>query len=112
MIAGIVLVALGAKKTILAVDEPLKAVPAVALCGGAGLYLLGHIAFRLRNIGTLNRQRLVVAPIALALIPLAMEVDALITVGMLAALLSALTAYEAIHFRDARQRVRAAAHAG
>ncbi len=53
-----------------------------------------------------------VALIALALIPLAMEVDALITVALLAALLSALIAYEAIHFRDARQRVRAAAHAG
>ena len=112
MIAGIVLLALGAKKTILGVDEPLKAVPAAALCGGAGLYLLGHIAFRLRNIGTLNRQRLVVALITLALIPLAMEVDALITVLLLAALLSALIAYETIHFREARQRVRAAAHSG
>ena len=81
MIAGIVLMALGAKKTILGVDEPLKAVPAVALCGGAALYLLGHIAFRLRNIGTLNRQRLVVAAIAVALIPLAVEVDALITIA-------------------------------
>jgi len=112
MIAGIVLLALGAKKTILAVDEPLEAVPAVSLCGGVGLYLLGHIAFRLRNIRTLNRQRLVVALIALALIPMAMEVDALITVGLLAALLSALITFEAIHFREARRRVRAAAHAG
>ncbi len=112
MIAGIVLLAVGAKKTILAVDEPLKMVPAVALCGGVGLYLLGHIAFRLRNIGTLNRQRLVVAGLALALIPVATSLDAVITVGLLAALLASLIAYEAIHFREARQRVRAAAHAG
>lgn len=111
MIAGIVLVALGAKKTILHVDEPLKLVPAVALGGGVALYLLGHIAFRLRNIGTLNRQRLVVAGVALALIPVATKLDAVITVGLMAALLSSLIAYEAIHFREARRRVRSAAHA-
>jgi low temperature requirement protein LtrA len=111
MIAGIVLVALGGKKTILAVDEPLKAVPAVALCGGAALYLLGHIAFRLRNIRTLNRQRLVVVGVLLAMIPVAMEVDALVVILLQAAVLSALIAYEAIHFREARRRVRAAAHA-
>ena len=108
MIAGIVLMALGAKKTIGAVDEPLKTVPAVALCGGMALYLIGHIAFRLRNIGTLNRQRLLVAVIAAALIPLAIEVDALVTMGVLAALGAALIAYEAIRFREARQRVRSA----
>jgi len=111
MIARIVLVAAGAKKTIMALDEPLKMVPAMALCGGVALYLLGHIAFRLRNIGTLNRQRLVVTGVALALIPVATEVDAVLTVGLMAALLSSLIAYEAIHFREARQRVRAAAHA-
>ena len=37
MITGIVLVALGAKKTIADVDEPLKTVPAIALCGGVAL---------------------------------------------------------------------------
>ena len=110
MIAGIVLMALGAKKTIAAVDEPLKLVPAVALCGGVSLYLLGHIAFRLRNLGTLNRQRLVVAGMAAAVIPVAVEIDSLVTVGLLAALSASLIAYEAIHFREARRRVRAAAH--
>ena len=39
LIAGVVLVALGLKKTLLHVDEPLETVPAVALCGGAALYL-------------------------------------------------------------------------
>ena len=108
MIAGIVLMALGAKKTIGAVDEPLKVVPAVALCGGVALYLLGHIAFRLRNLRTLNRQRLVVAALAAALIPVAVEVDALVTLGLLACITASLIAYEAIRFHDARQRVRAA----
>ena len=38
MIAGIVLIALGIKKTVGHVDEPLKIVPAVALFGGVALY--------------------------------------------------------------------------
>ena len=76
MIAGIVLLAVGLKKTELAVDEPLKTVPAVALCGGVALYLLGHIAFRYRNVGTLNRHRALATVVVLALIPLALEVDA------------------------------------
>ena len=57
MIAGIVLVALGVKKTLGDVDEPLKTVPAVALFGGIALYYAAHVAFRLRNLGSLNRPR-------------------------------------------------------
>jgi hypothetical protein len=38
MIAGIVLFALGLKKTIEDVGDPLATVPAVALCGGLSLY--------------------------------------------------------------------------
>ncbi len=70
------------KKTIAHTDEPLKAVPAVALCGGVALYLLGHVAFRLRNIGTVNKQRVVVAILAAALIYPATELNALATVAM------------------------------
>ena len=39
MVAGIILFAVGVKKTIGDVGEPLKLVPAVALCGGIALYL-------------------------------------------------------------------------
>ena len=52
MIAGIVLIALGVKKAIGHVEDPLKTVPAVALFGGIALYYAGHLAFRLRNVGT------------------------------------------------------------
>jgi low temperature requirement protein LtrA len=45
MVAGIVLLALGLKKTLEHVDDPLKVVPAVAMLGGVGLYLLAHVAF-------------------------------------------------------------------
>jgi low temperature requirement protein LtrA len=106
MIAGIVLVALGVKKTVGHVDEPLDTVPAVALLGGIALYYAAHVAFRLRNLHTLNRARLAAVFIALALIPLALEVDALLALACAAALTSALIAYESIRFSEARERIR------
>ena len=106
MIAGIVLVALGVKKTVGHVDEPLDTVPAVALLGGIALYYAAHVAFRLRNLHTLNGARLAAVFIALALIPLALEVDALVALACAAALTSALIAYESIRFSEARERIR------
>ncbi len=108
MIAGIVLIALGFKKALAHVDEPLDTVPAVALCGGVAIYLLGQIGFRLRNVGTLNRQRMLVTVVVLALIPVATEVDAAVAVAMVAVLLAGLIAYEALRFREARARMRTA----
>lgn len=108
-IAAIVLVALGSKKVIGDVGEPLKLVPAVALCGGVGLYLLGHVAFRLRTLGTLNRQRLAAAAGAAALIPVAVAVDALVTLALITGLVCCLIVYEAIRYRETRARVRARA---
>jgi low temperature requirement protein LtrA len=106
MVAGIVLVALGMKKTLGEVGDPLKAEIAVALLGGVTLYLLGHVAFRWRNIHTLNRQRLITAALMLVLIPLALEIPALATVGIVAAILSALIAYETVRFAELRERIR------
>ena len=57
MVAGIVLVALGVKKTLEHVDDPLEVETAFALLGGLALYLLGHVAFRYRHIHTINVQR-------------------------------------------------------
>ncbi len=106
LIAGIVLVALGLKKALAHTDEPLETVPAVALCGGAALYLLGHVAIRLRNLGTVNRQRLFTALVLVALIPFATSVDALVAVIVVAVVNVALIGYEALRFREARDRVR------
>jgi low temperature requirement protein LtrA len=106
MVAGIALIALGFKKTLGHTGEPLEIVPAVALLGGTALYLLAHVAFRIRNVHTLAVHRLVAAVIALALIPVATKIASLATLAVLAALLVALVAYEAIRFADARDRVR------
>jgi low temperature requirement protein LtrA len=106
MIAGIILVALGVKKTLGDVGKPLDTVPAVALLGGIALYYAGHVGFRLRNVGTLNYARLVALVVSLALIPVATEVDALVALGLAAAVTSALIAYEAIRHAEARRRIR------
>jgi low temperature requirement protein LtrA len=106
MVAGIVLVALGMKKTLAHVEDPLELVPAVALLGGTSTYLLAHVAFRWRNIHTLNRQRLVWAVLLVALLPLAVELPSLATLAILAALLTALVTFETLHFAEARNRLR------
>jgi low temperature requirement protein LtrA len=106
MVAGVVLLALGLKKTLADVGEPLELVPAAATLGGTAIYLLAHVAFRLRNVGTLNRHRLLCSLLLLALIPLAVELPALATVGILAAVLGVLVAYETVRFSEARDRVR------
>jgi len=106
MVAGIVLLALGMKKTLGYVDDPLKTVPAAAMLGGTAVYLLAHVAFRWRNVHRFSTQRLAVALLLFALIPLATELDALLTLVLLAALLCALIVYETVHFADLRDRLR------
>jgi low temperature requirement protein LtrA len=106
MVAGIVLLAVGLKKTLGDVGDPLDAVPATAMLGGTAVYLLAHVAFRLRNLRTLNRQRLVCAALLATLIPAATELPALATLGLLAAVLTSLIAYETLRFAEARDRVR------
>ena len=104
--AGIVLVAFGLKTTIAHVDEPLDTVAAVALCGGVALYLLGHVAFAARSFGTVKIHRLVTAAASLAVIPLALDVDAIVTVVVLGVVLSALIVYETVRYAEARERIR------
>jgi low temperature requirement protein LtrA len=111
MIAGIVLVALGIKKTIGDVDEPLKTAPAVALFGGIALYYAGHVGVRLRITHTLFRGRLVALVVCLALIPVATEVDALVDLALAAAVTVAVITYEALRYREARHQIRGE-HAG
>ena len=106
MIAGIVLVALGVKKTLGDVEEPLKTIPSVALFGGVALYYAGHVAFRLRNVRTLNRPRLVALVVCLALIPVGTEVDAIVALALAAVITSSVIAYEAIRYAELRARVR------
>src|SRR5262249_44284837 len=58
MVAGIALIAVGIKRTLVNVDDHLTLVASAALLGGAALYLLAHVAFRWRNTHTLGTRRL------------------------------------------------------
>jgi low temperature requirement protein LtrA len=106
MVAGIVLLALGMKLTIAHVDEPLEAVPATAMLGGAAIYLLAHVAFRWRNVHRFSTARLGCALLLFALIPLGTSIDALWTLALVSALLAGLIVYETRHFAELRDRLR------
>jgi low temperature requirement protein LtrA len=106
MIAGIVLFALGLKTTLGHPGEPLDTVPAVALCGGVALYLLGHIAFLQRTTGRVFRRRTIGAVVLLAVIPAAMAIPALAALALVSAVCVLVVAYEAIAHRDHRTQVR------
>jgi low temperature requirement protein LtrA len=109
MTAGVVLIALGIKKTIGDVDEPLKVAPAAALFGGIALYYAGHIGIRWRMTHTLFRGRVVALVVSVALIPVATEVDALLALGLAAVLTSAVILYEVLRYSEDRHRIRAEA---
>jgi low temperature requirement protein LtrA len=106
MVAGIVLFALGLKKTLEDVGEPLATVPAFALAGGVALYLLAHCAFFLRLARRLFRRRFIGGLVLVALIPVVTQLPSLASLGLVAAVCVFVVAYEAIRHREHRTRIR------
>ena len=106
MVAGIILAAFGLEATLAHVGDPLEAVPAFGLLGGIAIYLLAHVALRLRNAHTLNRQRLVLALVLIALWPLAREITALATLAVVNVLTWVMIAYEMGTYDERRYRLR------
>jgi low temperature requirement protein LtrA len=106
MVAGVVLFALGLKTTLGDVGEALDTVPAVGLCAGAALYLLGHVAFLFRATRYIFRRRTVGAVVLLALIPAAVAIPALAALALVSAACALVVAYEAIRYREQRIQVR------
>ena len=106
MVAGIVLFALGTKKTLAHVGDELEAVPAVALCGGVALYLVALSALKRRNIGSFNWPRIVAAGALAVLAPIATVVPALLALARVARVACGLIAYEVVRYADTRDRVR------
>jgi low temperature requirement protein LtrA len=113
MIAGIILMALGLKLVIEHVGDltvrqadPLETLALVAMFGGAALYLLADVAFRYRVWGHITVQRVAVAALLLALIPVGDAIPALAALGLLAAVMAGLIALEAVRFSEFRERVR------
>src|SRR5205823_4952024 len=106
MVGGIVLFAFGLKTTLADVGGSLRTVPALGLFGGIALYLLAHIALRLRIGGGLGRGRPVATVVLLGLLPVAREVPALTALGLVAAVCVSLIAYEVAWHRASRAWIR------
>ena len=106
MIAGIALVALGLKKTLEHVEDPLKIEIAAAMLGGLVAYLLAHVAFRWRNVHRFSSQRVAAAVAFAILVPVAVEVAALATLAIVLLVLVVLILYENHRFAELRDRLR------
>jgi low temperature requirement protein LtrA len=109
LIAGIELFALGVEQVVGHADDALSLEASTALFGGVALYLLAHVAFRWRNVRSLNRPRLIAAALCAACIPLGAELNAVASLAMVTALAAALIAYETVRFAVDRARVRTGA---
>ena len=114
IVISVIYIALGLKKVLEYVadterhtlSDPLTGVPLVALYGGVALYLLGHVAFRRRNVGTWNPHRTLTAALLLLLLPVAWQLPAIASLVLVAAVLVALVVYELVRFGAAREEVR------
>lgn len=106
MVVGIVLFAFGLETTLHDFGHELDVVPAVALCGGVALYLLAHIAFLFRTTNHLFRRRTIGAAALLAVIPIALVIPALATLGIVSAISVLVVIWEVIRHQDDRVRVR------
>jgi low temperature requirement protein LtrA len=115
MVAGVIYLALGLKKVAEYVGDtahhsltdPLPATALWAMYGGVAAYLIAHLAFRLRNVGSINRPRAVVALVVLVAPLAAGNLPALAALGLLAGILVALITVEVVRYAEARAAVRA-----
>jgi low temperature requirement protein LtrA len=106
LVGGIVVFAMGLRRTLLDVDARLDVVPAVALLGGVALYLLALTAVKWRSLGSIRLLRPLTAVGILAILPAALAVPALAALGMVTAGAWLPIAVELIRQPDARRRAR------
>lgn len=100
IVAGIIVFAVGARETVAHTTQPLGAGDRLALCGGVALYLVGHLAFRLRIAGVFRWGRPSAAALALVLFAVSGSLDAWTVALLLTALVGALAAAEWISERE------------
>src|SRR3954463_7675329 len=101
IVAGIILFAVGVKLAIHDVGAPLHDATRLALCGGVALYLVGHVAFRLRIAGSLGVEKLVAAGALLVLYAVGGDLAAWALAGGVTVILVAMCAYETVSARRA-----------
>ena len=108
MVVGIVLFAFAMRVALEDVHAELGTVPAVGLCLGSAPYLAAFVALRWRVARRLGRGRPIAAVTFVLCTVVAVAVQAIAALALVAAVWVALHAYELIHFRGARAERRAA----
>jgi len=94
IIAGIIAAAVAVELVVAHPDQPLRGRELALLAAGAALYLAGHLAFRLRMIGTLAPKR-IVAIVALAVcVPATRGSASLVSLAAVVAVLVVLAGAE------------------
>lgn len=114
LVAGVVLLALGLKKVLEYVGdpvhhdlaEPLKGVGLTALVGGVTLYLLGHAGFTWCVLHVVNVQHVVLAVALLSMLGIGPHIPALATLAVLTAAMAGLVAFETARLAEDRHRIR------
>jgi low temperature requirement protein LtrA len=106
MVAGIVFFAFALETTLHHITTTLESLPAVALCTGAALYLVGNVASLWRSTGRIFRRRTLGAAVLIALIPAALNLPAVAALALVSTVCALVVAYEAIRYREHRSRIR------
>ncbi|MCC3316381.1 low temperature requirement protein A [Nocardia africana] len=114
MVAGIVAMSLGLKKTLNylggaaghTLQDRLHGIPLCALYGGVVLYLLALVGFRHYATRVVLWPRLATAAGLVALIPLAGQLPAMAALGLLCAVLTVLIVWETVRYAQPRDEVR------
>jgi low temperature requirement protein LtrA len=104
IVAGIIIFAVGINFVVHAVDKPLADGRRLALCGGVALYLVGHVAFRMRMTREFGYEKAVVAVALLILYAASGGIPAWTLAGAVTVLLAILCAVETIRDHPARTR--------
>jgi low temperature requirement protein LtrA len=107
MVGGIVLFAFGLEAAVHDTSTSLSLVPAFGLVGGVALYLLAHVAFRLRTGYGVGRGRPVASLVLVLLVPVATHVPAADAIAAVAVVCVALIVYEVLRHREGRALIRA-----
>jgi low temperature requirement protein LtrA len=104
IVAGIIVFAVGVKLAVHDLGAPLDDPTRLALCGGVALYLVGHVAFRLRIAGSVGVEKLVAAAALLVLYAVGAGLAAWALAGAVTVVLGAMCAYETVAARRAEPR--------
>ena len=110
IVLGIVLLAVAAKKTLAAPDEPLADAGRATLALGFSLFLLGFVLFRYRVIRRIAWERLVAALAVVAAVIGLEDADALFLLALAVGALAVALGVEAVRLREARSLLKQVAH--